>query len=66
MIVLGISSYYHDSAVSLVKDGKIIFAIEEERLSRIKHDNNFPKKALDFCLQQNKLGSEDIDVIAYY
>lgn len=65
-LVLGISAYYHDSAVALVKDGKIIFAIEEERLSRIKHDNNFPSRALDFCLEQTNLKPDDIDIIAYY
>ncbi len=66
MIIIGISAYYHDSAVAVIKDGKIIFAIEEERLSRIKHDYTFPLKALDFCLQQTSLKTSDIDVIAYY
>ncbi len=66
MVVLGISAYYHDSAVALIKDGKVIFAIEEERLSRIKHDNSFPKLALARCLIETKLNVEDIDIVAYY
>ena len=41
MITLGISAFYHDSAVALIKDGKVIWAAEEERFSRIKHGNNF-------------------------
>ena len=44
MFILGISCYYHDSAACLIKDGEIISAIQEERISRIKHDSSFPKK----------------------
>ena len=42
MPVLGISCYYHDSAVALVDDSRVLFAIHEERLSRVKHDARFP------------------------
>ena len=41
--ILGISCFYHDSAVCLIKDGEIINAVQEERFSRIKHDSGFPK-----------------------
>ena len=66
MLILGISAYYHDSAACLVKDGRLVVAVEEERFSRIKHDNNFPYKAIEFCLKSQNLKPEDIDYIAYY
>ena len=66
MLILGISAYYHDSAACLIKDGRVIAAIEEERFSRIKHDNNFPYKAIEFCLKSQKLKAEEIDCVAYY
>ena len=46
MNILGISAYYHDSAACLLKGGVIIAAAQEERFSRIKHDQNFPKNAI--------------------
>ncbi len=66
MLILGISAYYHDSAACLIKNGQVIAAIEEERFSRIKHDNNFPYKAIEFCLKSQKLKAEEIDCVAYY
>lgn len=66
MYILGISSYYHDSAAALIKDGEVICATEEERFSRIKHDNNFPIQAIEFCLKQAGITSQDIEYIAYY
>ncbi|MFA5136787.1 MAG: carbamoyltransferase N-terminal domain-containing protein [Patescibacteria group bacterium] len=66
MYILGISAYYHDSAAVLLKDGRIVCGIEEERFSRIKHDNNFPYQAITFCLQKAKLTINDIEVISYY
>ena len=66
MLILGISAYYHDSAACIIKDGQILVAVEEERFSRIKHDNNFPYKAIEFCLKSQKLKPEDINYIAYY
>ena len=41
--ILGISAFYHDSAATLIKDGNIIGAVQEERFTRIKNDENFPK-----------------------
>ena len=66
MLILGISAYYHDSAACIIKDGQVMVAIEEERFSRIKHDNNFPHKAIEFCLKSQKLKAEEIDCVAYY
>ncbi len=65
MYILGISSYYHDSAAVLIKDGKVIFAVEEERFTRIKHDNNFPINAIKFCLHEANINISDI-YVAYY
>ena len=45
MYILGISCYYHDAAVALLKDGELVAAAMEERFSRKKHDNSFPKQA---------------------
>ena len=61
--VLGISAYYHDSAVTLLKDGEILLAVQEERFSRIKHDARFPFKALLYCLESQKIDLNDIDQI---
>jgi len=66
MLILGISAYYHDSAACIVKDGRIIVAVEEERFSRIKHDNNFPYKAIDFCLKYAATTINEIDYAIYY
>lgn len=66
MNILGISAYYHDSAAVIIKDGRIVCAIEEERFSRIKHDNSFPYKAIEFCLRNAGMSNSDIDYVAYY
>lgn len=66
MIVLGISSYFHDSAVALVKDGAIIAAAEEERFNRIKHYNGFPILACKFCLKQAGITINDVDKVVFY
>ena len=66
MYTLGISCYYHDSAASLLKDGKVLAAVEEERFSRKKFDDSFPKMAIDWCLKEAGIGSENIDSIAFY
>ena len=66
MLVLGISSFYHDSGAALIKSGKILSAVQEERFTRIKHDNNFPYNSIDYCLKENDLKIEDIDEIVFY
>jgi len=55
MYILGISAYYHDSAACIIKDGKILVALEEERFSRKKHDNSFPIQAIRRCLKETSL-----------
>lgn len=66
MKILGISCYYHDSSACLVIDGKIIAAAEEERFTRIKHDNSFPINSINFCLEYGKIKSANIDNICFY
>lgn len=66
MVILGISAYYHDSAAALIVDGKVVAAICEERLSRIKHDNSFPKRAIAFCVEESGLTYSDIDYVVFY
>ena len=66
MKILGISAFYHDSAVALIDDGKIISCIQEERISRKKNDHRFPTNALKKILEINKLSLSDINSIVFY
>jgi len=66
MYILGISALYHDSAAALVKDGQVLSAAEEERFTRIKHDNQFPFHAIKFCLKKADISIADVDYISYY
>lgn len=66
MKVIGLSCFYHDSAVAAVEDGEIRFAIQEERLSRVKHDNRFPSLALAKALDACGWRIEDVDVVVFY
>jgi carbamoyltransferase len=71
--ILGINAVYHDPAVALLVDGKLVVAVEEERFNRIKHgklpdvDNphQFPEQAIRFCLKYAGLTLADIDHVAY-
>ncbi len=64
--ILGISAFYHDSAAALIKNGEIVSAVQEERLTRIKHDHRFPINAIDNILKQNNLSINQIDHICFY
>jgi carbamoyltransferase len=66
MYNLGISCYYHDSAAALLKDGHVIAAVEEERFSRKKFDDDFPHKAIQWCLDEAKITSSQIDSVTFY
>ncbi|MBL7157168.1 MAG: carbamoyltransferase [Candidatus Omnitrophica bacterium] len=66
MYILGISAYYHDSAAAIIKDGDIIGAAQEERFTRKKHDSNFPKNAIDFCLHTAGITVKDLSYVAFY
>ncbi len=66
MFTLGISCYYHDSAAAVLKDGNVLAAVEEERFSRVKFDDSFPKLAIDWCLKKSGIKISDIDFVAFY
>ncbi len=66
MLILGISAFYHDSAVALIKDGDIIYAAQEERFSRKKHDHSFPEKALKNALEYTGYNFDNIDAVVFY
>lgn len=55
MHILGLSCYFHDAAAALLRDGRLIAAAEEERFTRKKHDYEFPRHAIDFCLETGAL-----------
>jgi carbamoyltransferase len=64
--IIGISSYFHDSACCLLRDGALVAAAEEERFSRAKHDPGIPAGAFRYCLRQASLAVSDLDCVAYY
>lgn len=64
--VLGISCNYHNSAAAIISDGRILFAAEEERFSRIKGDSSFPINAIRFCLDEAGIMPDNLDAVAYY
>ena len=56
MITLGINySQMHDSSACIVRDGELLFAVAEERISRVKHDARFPRFAIQACLDFAKV-----------
>lgn len=73
MYILGINAVYHDSAASLVRDGQVIAAAEEERFTRKKHGKRpipfstyeLPYFAIDYCLKQVGITLKDVDHVAY-
>ena len=65
MNILGITGYVHDSAACLIKDGKIIANVEEERFNRIKHTGVFPRQSIEYVLKTGNLTIDDIDIIAF-
>ena len=66
MYILGISAFYHDSAAVIIKDEEIIGAIQEERISRIKHDSSFPLNAIQQLLKDNHLNFDQIEFVVFY
>ena len=66
MYNLGISCYYHDSAAALLKDGHVVAAVEEERFSRKKFDDDFPKMAIEWCLKEADITPSQIESVAFY
>lgn len=66
MNVLGISALYHDAAASVVIDGEIIAAAQEERFTRVKHDLRIPVNAIQYCLEEAGIEKENIDIVVFY
>ena len=64
--IIGISAFYHDSAASLIENGIIVAAAQEERFSRKKHDDRFPKNAIKFLLENSNCSLNEIDKIIFY
>jgi len=64
--ILGISCYYHDSAACVLDDSKVLAAVEEERFSRKKFDDDFPKQAIDYCMNEAGISSNELDCVAFY
>jgi carbamoyltransferase len=65
-IILGISAFYHDAAASILVDGEIIAAVQEERFSRIKNDASFPFQSISYCLKEAQISINQIDAIVFY
>ena len=63
--ILGISAFYHDSAATILVDGKIIAAAQEERFTRKKHDANYPFNAIEFVLNFAKIKLNEVDQIIF-
>lgn len=66
MRILGISGLYHDSAAALVVDGAIAAAAQEERFTRKKHDADFPRHAVEYCLSVAGCGLDELDAVVFY
>jgi carbamoyltransferase len=66
MRVLGISAFYHDSAAALIADGRIVAAAQEERFTRKKFDANYPRHAIEYCLNAGGVTLADVDYVAFY
>ena len=64
--ILGISAFYHDSAATILIDGKIIAAAQEERFTRKKHDASYPFNAVEFVLKKAELKLSDIDHVIFF
>ena len=66
MTILGLSCWYHDAAAALVRDGEIVAASQEERFTRRKHDADFPRHAIAYCLREAGIEAAGLDAVAFY
>jgi carbamoyltransferase len=64
--IVGISTYFHDSACCVLRDGWLVAAAEEERFTRVKHDRRLPLHAFEWCLRQSGVSIADVDCVGYY
>ena len=63
--ILGVNCFSHDTSACLLRDGRIVAFVEEERFNRERHTKRFPDSAIAFCLEQAGLGPNDLDVVAF-
>src|SRR5689334_5956719 len=63
MYILGINAYHGDASAAIIKDGRLIAAVEEERFNRVKHCAGFPEQAIRYCLDEANVRLEDVDHI---
>ena len=61
MYVLGINAYHGDAAAAIIKDGRLIAAVEEERFNHFKHSAGFPAHAIRYCLEAAGIKLDDLD-----
>ncbi|MBI3006326.1 MAG: carbamoyltransferase [Ignavibacteriales bacterium] len=66
MNILGISCFYHDAAAAILQDGNLVAAAQEERFTRKKHDQSFPKNAIQFCLDYANVKTADLEYVVFY
>ena len=66
MIGVGVTSHYHDSSCALMVDDQVVFALQEERLSRIRFDSRLPRQAIRAVLAYAGISPGDLDYVAYY
>ena len=64
--IIGISAFYHDSAATILVNGKIIAAAQEERFTRKKHDSSYPFHAIEFVLNYANLKLDDVDQVIFF
>jgi carbamoyltransferase len=66
MLILGISCFYHDAAAAIIEDGIVLAATQEERFTRIKHDEQFPSHSIQYCLKEVGIQLYQLDAIVFY
>jgi carbamoyltransferase len=66
MLTLGVNyTKMHDSSACIVRDGELLFAIAEERISRVKHDASFPHLAIQACLEYSRIRADQLDEVCF-
>lgn len=64
--IVGVSCYYHDSSITIIKNEEILFALQEERITRIKNDQSFPKESLKEAIRYLNISLNDISAFVFY
>lgn len=63
--ILGVNCFSHDTSACLIRDGRIVAFVEEERFNRERHTKRFPDTAIGFCLERGGVGLNDLDAVAF-